>query len=394
MLRSSSALFTILKGYISGSCKTEDDIDNQAVKLKGLTDTFFKLGGIYGKIAQMLSYDETRTDVYDECECVFQSQTTNAFNELMRSDFGAHFANVDMDIYRAGSIGQVHRAILKDGNAKVVIKMRYVGISEAMASDLYILNKFGSLVFSFANFECSAEKVESLVKQELNYELEVYNIERLGEIWAGDVEICIPRVYSSLCRPNLIVMEDADAETLRTFITNASREECIRIGMSIVRFMFHTLYGHGLLYTDIHMGNLFVRPDGQLVVIDFGSIDVIDADVLDTMKSVHRALLVNDREGFYRAVEKVGIKQPDISLESKTYMYDYFAFQYEPWTLPYFEFTDEWMTRSMKKNPTLMKEWRLPASLVFWNKITFGMYHVLHRLKLKGALSDIALASL
>jgi hypothetical protein len=75
-------------------------------------------------------------------------------------------------------------------------------------------------------------------------------------------------------------------------------------------------------------------------------------------------------------------------------MYEYFALQYEPWTSEYFEFTDEWMERAVKKNPTLMKEWTLPPSLVFWNKITFGMYHVLHRLRLKGNLSDIVLPTL
>lgn len=348
------------------------------------------MGGVYGKIAQILAYDEARTDVYDECECIFQSETVAAFAKLIDTDraFADAFESVSTEVYKAGSIGQVHRARLRDGT-KVVIKMRYVGISEALASDLYILNKFGSLVFSFANLECATDKIEHIIKQELNYELEIENITRIGDFWADDPEIYIPRVYAALCKPNLIVMDDAEALMLRAFTSSATQDEQTRIGRCIVRFLFKTLYCHGLLYTDIHMGNLFVREDGRLVVIDFGSIDVVEQTTLERMKDVHRSLIAGDRRAFFDAVAAVGVLKPDISAASREYMYAYFTRQYEPWTSDHFEFTDEWMDVAMKKEPQLMKEWVLPPALVFWNKIIYGAYHVFHKLRLRGNLKDI-----
>ena len=61
----------------------------------------------------------------------------------------------------------------------------------------------------------------------------------------------------------------------------------------------------------------------------------------------------------------------------------------EPWISEEFEFTDEWLSVSVKKETELMKEWILPSNCVHLNKIPYGLYHILTKLKVKGKYKSL-----
>jgi predicted unusual protein kinase regulating ubiquinone biosynthesis (AarF/ABC1/UbiB family) len=124
-------------------------------------------------------------------------------------------------------------------------------------------------------------------------------------------------------------------------------------------------------------------------VLDFGCLQQINDNLLDNMRNLHRSIQKNDTEMFYKIIEEIGIIKNDISPESKKYIYDYFCIQYTPWTSKEFEFTDEWLNMSVKKETELMKEWVLPQDMVYFNKIPYGMYHILTKLKLKGGFLEV-----
>ena len=87
---------------------------------------------------------------------------------------------------------------------------------------------------------------------------------------------------------------------------------------------------------------------------------------------------------FYDIVERMEIINKDISLESKEYLYEYYKRQYEPWLSDNFEFTSDWVKITDYKNIDLMKSWNLPSNLVYFNKLPYGMYHILGKMNLKG----------
>ena len=53
------------------------------------------------------------------------------------------------------------------------------------------------------------------------------------------------------------------------------------------------------------------------------------------------------------------------------------------------EVTEEWLDMAVKKETNLMKEWVLPQDMVYFNKIPYGMYHILTKLKLKGRFQAV-----
>ena len=123
---------------------------------------------------------------------------------------------------------------------------------------------------------------------------------------------------------------------------------------------------------------------------DFGCLNYVDSDLLNNFKILHKAIYNDDKELFYRYIKKIGIINDTVSQASYDHIYEYFCLQYEPLiTKGEFEFTEEWLTKSGHKEPELLKEWTLPSNCVYLNKIPYGMYHLLTKLKVKGNITEL-----
>ena len=104
----------------------------------------------------------------------------------------------------------------------------------------------------------------------------------------------------------------------------------------------------------------------------------------DIAEDLYKAILNDNKDMFYTIVEKMEIIDENIPAESKEYMYEYFKGQYHPWLCDDFEFNSEWVKNNDYKNTDLMKYWNLPSNLVYFNKLPYGMYHILGKMNLKG----------
>ena len=69
-------------------------------------------------------------------------------------------------------------------------------------------------------------------------------------------------------------------------------------------------------------------------------------------------------------------------------MYEYFKLQFKPLLSEEFEFSEEWLTKSVYKETELMKEWVLPSNMIYFNKICYGMYHLLTKMQVQCKLSN------
>ena len=123
--------------------------------------------------------------------------------------------------------------------------------------------------------------------------------------------------------------------------------------------------------------------------MDFGCINMIDEKLLHNLKQLFNSIINDNKDMFYKIVYDMDILHDEVSEESREYLYEYFRLQYVPWISDEFEFTQEWLDISMKKDPKLMREWNLPADMVYLNKIPFGLFHILTKLQLKGSFFEM-----
>jgi predicted unusual protein kinase regulating ubiquinone biosynthesis (AarF/ABC1/UbiB family) len=390
MLRSSSICTSFLYNYLTSDSECSDEngnpLDKKCQKLRCLSETLESYGGVLSKLSQMLSLNDQNSTVFSDCKPFSKEKTIQYFKEFIKqSNLGVE--NVDFNVYKSGSVGQVHRAVHK--NRDIVFKVQYVGLAEQTSSDLAMLDKISSYLYYFADMKHAMVDIKTKMYEELDYRLEAINQKKMYNIYKNSDFVEIPKIISKLCTDKVLGMHFVEGKSLTNFIDNSTQEQRNKFGMCTVKFIFENIYEHGILYSDVHYGNLLVKEDSTICVLDFGCLHTIKKTLVNHLRNLHQSIRYDDKDSFYTIIEEMGIIKNDISEPSKKYIYEYFRIQYTPWIEEEFEFTEEWLDMATDKDTELMKEWTLPQDMVYFNKIPYGTFHILTKLKLKGKFREV-----
>lgn len=197
---------------------TEDNI-------KRIVDTLCKVRGAALKLGQMLSIQDESL-LSPELQKIFErvrqsadfmpfSQTEKVLIEEWGANYLDKFEHFDKAPFAAASIGQVHWAELKETGEKVAIKIQYPGVAKSITSDIdnlmSILNVSNLLPKGmYADSAINVMKRELL--DECNYIREAQFYKEFGELLKGDDVFVVPKVYTDLTTPNILVTELIDGE--------------------------------------------------------------------------------------------------------------------------------------------------------------------------------------
>lgn len=389
MLRSSSICASFLYNYLLSDIEYNDNgqpLDKKCQKLRCLSKTLESYGGVLSKLSQMLSLNDQDSSVFSDCKPFSKDKTIKYFQTFINnSNYNLDF--VDFNVYKSGSVGQVHKAMYK--NNDIIFKVQYVGLAEQTRHDLDLLDSITSYLYHFADMKHAMVDIKTKMYEELNYQQEVINQQIMENLYKNSNFIEIPKVIPELSTNNIIAMNFVNGTNIVDFINNSTQEQRNKLGMCIVKFIFENIYKHGILYSDVHYGNIIVKDDSTLCMIDFGCLHKIDKHLVNNLCLLHQSISHNDKTYFYELVENIGVINKNISPESKQYIYEYFRIQYEPWIVEEFEFTEQWLDNASNKKTEFMKEWTLPQNMVYFNKIPYGAYHILTKLKLRGKFLEV-----
>lgn len=377
-------------------CGTEEkkEVDNTLVtnmkRLQVLRETLEQHGGIFSKVAQMLAYGDTNCSVFSDCKPYSRDKTLTYLKNYIEISKPGY--KVDLDIYKSGSIGQVHIGRFtkeSDHEGKIAVKIQYVGLYEQTDEDINALNMLSKFLYVFVDVKEAIKDIKQKVYEELDYLSEAKNHQLIYDIW-NDSGIFIPKVYKELCTKKVLVTEFVEGIDLSTFIKNSTQEERNKIAIDLIRFMFGNIYNHGVFYSDSHYGNIIIKEDNTLSIIDFGCVNYIDKKMLISLKKLHKSLKKQDKEMVINVLKELGILNNEVSQKSLDYAYDYFRLQYTPWIVEKeFQFTQEWFQKADEKDVKLLSEWKLPRNMVYFEKIPWGFHHILTALNAKGLFFEV-----
>jgi predicted unusual protein kinase regulating ubiquinone biosynthesis (AarF/ABC1/UbiB family) len=309
------------------------------------------------------------------------------------------FLEWDSTPIAAASIGQVHRAITRDGRA-VAVKVQYPGVDDAIRSDLDSAGLiFGAMGLALSGFEPAplVEEIRSRVGEELDYGNEARNQQLFADFYRGHPFIHVPDVLMPLSTSRVLTTELAEGAPFEEMST-WDQDERNQAAEAIYRFVFRSLYRLQAFNGDPHPGNYLFRPGGQVTFLDFGLVKHFTPTDIELFGDMIRAM-VNDRDTarYREIVERIGMLRPGTPVSDRQ-VHDYFSHFYE-FVMHDEEvtITPQWSTDALSRyfDPTgpygpIIRAANLPASFVIIQRINLGLMAILGDLRATANLRGIA----
>lgn len=281
-----------------------------------------ELGPTFVKLAQVLSNrpDLVPEGLVKEFEKLqdrvppFDAQTAKSIIEM---ELGKPIEEVFSDFktvpMASASIGQVHRATLIDGT-EVVVKVQRPDVKEIVERDLQLileivqrsdryLKKQG--VLNALDVVSAFER--SMVK-ELDYSNEGRNIQRFRTFYKNEKNFYIPQVFRHISTDKVLVIEFVsgckftDKKQIREWGLNPKK--IVETGLNIY---LKQIFEYGYFHADPHPGNVLIRPDGIICLIDFGMVGQLSRRDKLAFANVFIAMAEQDSRKMAQAMRKLAI---------------------------------------------------------------------------------------
>jgi len=250
------------------------------------------LGPAFIKAGQALS---TRPDIVPpvllEELAQLQDQLPGFDSDLamacIEEDLGAPvdeiYESLDRDPISAASLGQVHRGVLKGGQA-VAVKVQRPGLREQITLDLYIVRNIAAWLNSNiglirSDLVALIDELGKRVFEEMDYLNEAGNAEKFRELHSHNPRIAVPAIYREATSRRVLTMEWINGVKLTNLeavrALGIDPDDMVEVGVSC---SLQQLLEHGFFHADPHPGNLLALEDGRLCYLDFGMMSEVSRE--------------------------------------------------------------------------------------------------------------------
>jgi ubiquinone biosynthesis protein len=303
-----------------GSAETQSD------RGRRLRETLDELGPTFVKFGQLLS---TRPDIVppdivvelqklqDDVTPIPYTQVERVIREELGVTIEQAFLEFDEQPTAAASIGQVHRALLPNGD-RVAVKVQRPNAQRQIESDIALLFQAARLAkervraLDFIDAEQVVDEFARSIRSELDYRAEARNAEVFRRNFAGQEDVRIPRVYWTYTRRRLLVLELLEGTQLADLDTSSlTQAERRDLAYRIAEAWMTMIFRHGFFHGDPHPANIFVLDGGKVVgLVDFGQVGKLTDD---DMSKLTRLFIdaANERvESLPRRLGELGVRYP------------------------------------------------------------------------------------
>lgn len=258
---------------------------------KALRDTLEQCGGVFIKFGQVLSTrKELLSPIFiDELEKLQQHVkplSEQQVDQIIAENFNAGtdqiFSYISKSPLASASIGQVHKAVLKETDEPVVVKFLRPDVKNIMQDDLSILMEFARWITSKSQwaenlgFYDLAKGFSMALKEEIDFNIEARNMEQVAKIVErGSIDVKVPKVYRDFSNSNVVVMEYIKGKSV-----TVANELFTDLGIDRHQFAKTLLYSFleqtlvsGIFHADPHPGNIYIEETtGRVAILDYGAV--------------------------------------------------------------------------------------------------------------------------
>ncbi len=321
-------LYIISVGWdkLTGQLKKESKARFRA---KQLTNLLVELGPAFVKAGQALS---TRPDIIpvilleelSELQDQLPGFDGNKAMELIEEDLNKKideiFLTIDKEPISAASLGQVHKAVLKNKEI-VAVKVQRPGLREQITLDLYIVRNIANWLKNNiglirSDLVALIDELGKRVFEEMDYLNEAENAEKFRNLHLHNSKIAVPKIYKETTSRRVLTMEWIDGTKLTNLESvknlGIDPDEMIEIG---VQCSLEQLLEHGFFHADPHPGNLLALEDGRLCYLDFGMMSEVSRSSRSGLIQAVVHLVNKNFDKLSQDFVKLGFLSKEVNLE-------------------------------------------------------------------------------
>ncbi|MEQ1747137.1 MAG: AarF/UbiB family protein, partial [Saprospiraceae bacterium] len=277
-----------------------------------------ELNGLFIKVGQMLSilgnflpeaFQKPLEELQDRIPPRPLEQVRTRIVQELGKPPEAIFAYFDETPLAAASIGQAHRARLHDGS-EVVVKVQHADIEQIARIDLEVIRRITRILswfYEIKGMDYLYTQVRKMIEEELDFTREAAAMQQIAANLHGQDGLLVPEVH--LAFSSARVLTTTWHEGVK--ISNLEQVDAWQVnrrdlGERLLRAYCQMVFVDGFYHADPHPGNILVKPDGTLVLLDFGATGLLSTAMREGIPALIEAAVKNDTDGMINACRRMG----------------------------------------------------------------------------------------
>lgn len=288
--------------------KNAEIVKNAILQLQGL---FIKVGQLLSILTNFLP--EAFQKPLEELQDQIPARPYAEIEQRIKAELGDSpqnlFATFDKVPVAAASIGQAHKATLKDGTV-VIVKVQHHNIEKIAEVDLTVMEKLTRLAARFyeiKGMEYAYTQVRKMIEEELDFKQEAISMQQVKANLIKEEKFEIPEIHSAFCTERILVttfyegVKISNTEQIKAWGLDG-RE----IANRLVHAYCEMVFEDGFYHADPHPGNILIQEDGTIVLLDFGAVAALEPNTRTGLLELIEAAAKNDTEGIVNGLKKLG----------------------------------------------------------------------------------------
>jgi predicted unusual protein kinase regulating ubiquinone biosynthesis (AarF/ABC1/UbiB family) len=363
-----------------------------------LSERLSEMRGAAMKIGQLLSMDsgqllpeqlsEALARLRDDAHPMPLGEVGQVLTQAWGRGWEQQFRRFNFTPLAAASIGQVHKAELKDGK-QLAIKLQYPGIRESIDSDVDNVGRLLKLlrqIPSTLDFNPLLEEAKRQLHLEADYRHEADLLLQYSELISGDERFALPRLFTALTTEQVLAMSYLEGEPIDES-AHHSADERDRIAGSLLELALRELFEWGLVQTDPNFSNYrYDATSDRIQLLDFGAVRSYPCEQRQALRNLLSACLIGDRRLMADTAESVGYLATEDPAAYRDQVVSLLCLVSEPLQQSHYQFGSTDLVDRMSR---ILIEMRLqgsygrlpPPEILFLHRKLGGLYLLFAKLK-------------
>jgi ubiquinone biosynthesis protein len=279
------------------------DAERLARQLEAMGPTFVKLGQLLSTRADLLppAYLDALARLQDDVEPISFAIVEQIVQDELGIRISQGFRSFDHVPLASASIGQVHRAVMRDGRP-VVVKVQRPDIRDRIEEDMDVIEELAAFVDSHTEtgrrlgFHAMVIEFRRSLHRELDYRSEAANLDRMGALLSSYERLLVPTPVDDYTTSTVLTMSYIAGRNVSSLGPLAQLDhDGAGLASELFAAYLDQILVHGFFHADPHPGNVLLTDDGRLGLIDLGMVGNVAPAMQDNL--IRLLIAVSEGDG-------------------------------------------------------------------------------------------------